>query len=163
MDGGPRDSGSDTGGGGGTGGSGGDFLDQCFASLGTLAGRYQIATKASANGQTRARVALMRDPMFPVSTPGSIPWLFVRFAFEQGTVRVCASQPGQLKYMGSLHNCNDTATVTVGGVVYRLVAPDRSTTKISAMGEAAFPEVTLTNTACRSSDNNMCGSGGPCQ
>jgi hypothetical protein len=34
---------------------------------------------------------------------------------------------------------------------------------VSASGAAAFPSTQVMNSACKSSDENKCGSGGPCQ
>jgi hypothetical protein len=65
--------------------------------------------------------------------------------------------------MGSLHNCMDKATATSNGVTFALTAPDRANTSISASGAGAFPSTPLSNSACKSSDMNMCGSGGPCR
>jgi hypothetical protein len=151
------DAGRDSGGGGG-----GMTLDQCFANLPAFTERYQIATKVSADGGTRVRVALQAMPG-GVGTSGTIPWVFIRFGIERGTTSACVTDAAQLKYMGSLHNCMDKATATAGGIVYSLTAPDRAKTTVAATGEAAFPAVSLTNSACKSSDSNACGSGGPCQ
>ncbi|HXU80449.1 MAG TPA: hypothetical protein VN914_03590 [Polyangia bacterium] len=160
--GGNRDGGTDgpvdAGGGGGASGS----LDQCFANLPPFPGRYQIATKTSADGTMRVRVALMVEPG-GVGTSGTVPWKLVRFGIERGTLSACVTAPNQLVYTGSLHNCSDKAAAGVTGGTYLLNAPDRASTTISAAGAGAFPATTFTNTACKSSDGNACGSGGPCR
>jgi hypothetical protein len=152
-----------TGGAPGTGGSGGGVsLDQCFANLATPTTRYQIATKASADGGTRMRLAMI-VPAGGVGTSGTLAWQLVRFGIERGTVSTCVTDAAQLKYTTSLHNCSDKATATANGVVYAITAPDRATAMVSASGAAAFPSTQVMNNACKSSDSNKCGSGGPCQ
>jgi hypothetical protein len=146
---------------GGTGGgSGGTTLDQCFANLRTLTDRYQISTKASADGGTRIRVALEVNG---IGTSGTQAWALIRFGIERGLNSACVTDAAQLKYTTSLHNCADKATANANGVIYAITAPDRPTAMVSASGAAAFPPVTVTQTACKSSDQNKCGSGGPCQ
>jgi len=150
-----------TGGTGGGGSGGGTTLDQCFANLPTLNGSYQISTKASADGGTRIRVALEVNGF---GTSGTKAWALIRFGIERGTNSACVTDMAQLKYTTSHHNCADKATATAAnGVVYAITAPDRPTAMVSASGAAAFPPVTVTQTACKSSDQNMCRSGGPCQ
>jgi hypothetical protein len=147
----PRDS-------GGGGGSGGGGLDACFAGLRPLKD-YQVSTKVSADGSTRARVALEIVPG-GVGTSGTKVWRFIRFALERGGMNVCVTDMAQLKYMGSRHNCMDTATATASGITYKIERPEREMSRISASGEAAWPAVMLTNTSCMS--DNQCRSGGPC-
>jgi hypothetical protein len=125
-------------------------------------GKYQLTTKVSADGGTRIRVALEVDSN-AVGTSGTWAWTFIRFGLERGTTKVCVTEPAQLKYLGSLHNCMDAATATAGGVIYKITAPDRATSAVGATGEGAFPAVSLSTSSCMSPDGNTCKSGGPCQ
>jgi hypothetical protein len=149
----------------GDGGSG-QSLDQCFADLRPLMRTYQLATKASADGKTRVRLAL-EVPDGTLSTPGTVGWAFLRFGVEHEGVTSCVTQPAQLHYKGTLHNCKDTATVDVGARTVDVVAPDRETSQVSssAGGALVWGPVTVTNTTClgaRSNTPGACTSGGPC-
>ena len=142
-------------------------LDACFADLRPLTRIWQIATKASADGKTRVRIAL-ETPPDTLSTPGTVPWAFIRFGIEHENLQVCVTAPAQLVYKGTLHNCRDTATVTSGALRFELGAPDRETTQVSAfMGTTPlWGPIATTSTTCQGVSRIvgvMCGSGGPCQ
>jgi hypothetical protein len=165
------------GGSGGAGGSGPDagggtltpaaYLDDCFAGLRTLAMRAQIATKRSANDAYQVRLAL-ESPPGSVGTSGTVPWTAVRLAIVTPQTRICIKDEAALKtaYTSSHHNCTDTLSVTVAGLVYLLKAPDtdpmRAATTLGVTGEAAIPTTALPTVSCTSTSGAACKSGGPC-
>jgi hypothetical protein len=164
-------------GGGGAGGSvpdagGGNltpaaYLDDCFAGLRTLAMRAQIATKRSANDGYQVRLAL-ESPPGSIGTSGTVPWTAVRLAIVTPQTRICIKDEAALKsaYTNSHHNCTDTLSVTVAGLVYLLKAPDtdpmRAATTLGVTGEAAIPTTPLPTVSCTSTSGAACKSGGPC-
>ena len=143
------------------------YLDDCFVGLRTLGARAQIATKRSANGAIQVRLAL-EVPPDAFGTSGTVPWVAIRLAIVTPQTRVCIKDEATLKtaYKTSLHNCMDSLSVTVDGLVYLLKAPDtdpmRAATTLGITGEAAVPTTPLPTVSCTSTSGAACKSGGPC-
>jgi hypothetical protein len=144
-------------------------LDACFAGLRALATfNNQIATKRSANGSYAVRIALEYPPGY-AGTSGTVPWFAIRFGIVTPQGQLCIQDEQLLKtaYKGSLHNCNDSFTVTSNGLTYQLkypdTSPERPQTILSITGAAAVPPVTLATASCQRQAGGQCTSGGPCQ
>jgi hypothetical protein len=176
------DAGRDAAGGGGAGGSGGgtggSFLDDCFKGLPAPAesAKQQIATKVSADGTIRMRIAL--DDGGRIGTSGTVGWKVIRFALEKtGEPPICIPTfPSDLEnpYKSITHNCKDTLTVSSGQRRYELTWPDtgaeQSDTVISALTGATmnWGPIKLMTVTCtplpppKPPAQTTCRSGGPC-
>jgi hypothetical protein len=145
-------------------GSTGTF-DSCFVGLPAQDGAQMIATKSTADGRVRMRIAL--DTEDRMGTSGSLGWGLIRLAVEVDGIVTCITDRSALSYTASHHNCNDTATGKSGTTTYALTAPDRSTVTltIDRNGTPAGP-YTLTDTTCTMMWSPTvpltCRSGGPC-
>lgn len=151
--------------GGGGGGVGGDTLDECFAGLPGRVGTQMLATKKSADGRFRVRIAL--DTMDSSGTSGTMPWSLLRLGVEQDGAVSCITQPSQLSYVGSHHNCLDKAGATAGAMAFELEDPDDGSTSLTVRkdGTVVHESVVLTDESCSSSTPigpQTCRSGGPC-
>lgn len=155
----------------GGGNTPGRNLDECFAGFpGPVSfAKQMVATKASADGKVRFRIAL--DTKDFVGTSGTFPWSLVRFAIEAEGSTVCLTAAAALStaYKGTHHNCMDTASITgADGVRYEIKAPDRTTATISAFRGATmlWGPVMVSDTMCVMKTATMtfpqCQSGGPC-
>jgi hypothetical protein len=146
-------------------GPGSGTLDDCFQGLPAPVGAQMVATKATADGRIRVRIAL--DTEDRMGTSGTYGWGLIRLGVEVDGVVTCIKDRANLKYTGSLHNCSDKATATSGTTTYSFAAPDRSpaTLTIQSNGTSAGP-YTLSDTACTMRNSTgavlQCRSGGPC-
>jgi hypothetical protein len=151
----------------------GKSVDECFVGLRALEGSSQDATRASADGKYKMRLAL--ETADRGGTSGSYAWAAVRFALQTPDGNVCITDEAALgkTYMGSHHNCMDVLTVNSGGHTYAIQNPDSASdyvdkTKwrrngsltISMGGTMTAGPITLLTTRCNSA---TCASGGPCQ
>jgi hypothetical protein len=151
----------------------GKSVDDCFVGLRALKGGTQDATRASADGKYRMRLAL--ETADRGGTSGSYAWAAIRFALETPDGNVCVTDEAALAsaYVGSHHNCMDVLTVTSDGRTYVVRNPDSAadyadktkwrrdaTLTISTGGAMTAGPVTLSTTKCNSGG---CTSGGPCQ
>lgn len=140
-------------------------LESCFVGLPAQVGAQMIATKSTADGRVRMRIAL--DTEDRGGTSGTLAWGLIRLAVEVDGVVTCITDRSALHYSGSHHNCDDTATGKAGTTTYSLVAPDRATATltIESNGSSAGP-YTLTDTACAmwwsAGAQITCRSGAPC-
>jgi hypothetical protein len=107
---------------------GGPTLDACFTGLRAAEGFFQIATKASADGRYRVRLAL--ETANRVGTSGTSGWGAFRFGIETPAGNVCVTDAAALAtaYKGSLHNCKDTFDLTAAGRRFLITAPDTDAT-----------------------------------
>ncbi len=158
----------------GDGGNASPGLDTCFAGLRMGRDSYQIATKVSADGKVRLRIALETDGR--IGTSGTYGWLPYRLALEVDGTNVCISDEAQINsptfYMGSRHNCTDKLVINAGGRRYEITGPDtrtvppaRSAATLSVFSGASrvLGPVTLTTTTCVTRVSGAaCMSGGPC-
>jgi hypothetical protein len=155
----------------------GRSVDECFAGLPRGEGSWQDATKASADGAYRMRLAIETGQRG--GTSGSYAWGVYRFALTTPTASVCITDRAMLAqaYMGSHHNCMDVLTVTAGGRRYVINGPD---TAISFVDQTRFRRpatltvfegatmvagpITMATVACNSTGapDGKCRSGGPC-
>jgi len=156
----------------------GKSLDDCFAGLRALVGAPQDATRASADGKYKVRLALETDGRG--GTSGSYAWAAVRFAIETPEGTVCVSDEAALAkaYVGSHHNCMDVLTVEAGGRRYVIRNPDSaieygdptrwrregSLSIFTGTTMVAGP-IAMQTIKCNKGDraDGTCGSGGPCQ
>lgn len=161
--------GGSVGGGGGAGGGGGSAgggtLDECFAGLPGRAGTQMLATKKSADGHIRVRIAL--DTADRGGTSGTKGWGLVRLGVDLDGSVSCITQPSQLSYVGSHHNCSDKAGATAGAMTFELKDPDDGSTSLTVRkdGAVVHESVVLTDESCSSSTPigpQTCRSGGPC-
>jgi hypothetical protein len=151
----------------------GKSVDECFVGLRALKGSSQDATRASADGKYKMRLAL--ETADRGGTSGSYAWAAVRFALQTPDVSICVTDESALAsaYMSSHHNCMDVLTVSSGGRSYVVRTPDSAVdyvdkTKwrrdgsltISMGGAMTAGPITLLTTRCNSA---TCNSGGPCQ
>jgi hypothetical protein len=154
------------------GGNAGVGLDACFAGLRAGRGSFQLATKASADGKVRMRIALETGDRF--GTSGSYAWEPIRLGLEVDGTNVCVTSEAELAaaYTGTRHNCGDALDITVDGRRYLIRNPDtrtgavgRDMTSVSVfMGTATVLGPTmLTTSSCTTKITGMsCLSGGPC-
>jgi len=124
-----------------------------------------IATKRSADGRLRVRLALDTQDLF--GTTGTMPWRLVRLGVEVDGAVSCITEPAQLTYVGSHHNCSDKASATSGRWSFELRGPDRSTALLTVRedGTVVHDTVELTDESCSSTTPigpETCRSGGPC-
>lgn len=152
-------------GGGGGGSAGGGPLDECFAGLPGRVGTQMLATKKSADGRIRVRIAL--DTADRGGTSGTMGWGLVRLGVELDGAVSCITQPSQLSYVGSHHNCLDKAGATAGAMTFELEDPDDGSTSLTVRkdGTVVHESVVLTDESCSSSTPigpQTCRSGGPC-
>jgi hypothetical protein len=146
-------------------GPGSGTLDDCFQGLPAPVGLQMVATKATADGRVRIRIAL--DTEDRMGTSGSYGWGMIRLGVEVDGAVTCIQDRASLKYTGSHHNCSDKATATSGSTTYSFAAPDRpsATLTIESNGTSTGP-YSLSDTACtmRNSTGTVlqCRSGGPC-
>jgi hypothetical protein len=167
----PADMGRDTGPDGGNANAG---LDACFAGLREGVGRFQLATKVSADGKYRMRIAMEANG---IGTSGTYTWVPIRLALEVDGTNVCISSETALAamdvYKGSRHNCTDVLTVVADGRRYEIAAPDTKTTEpgprtvstLSVFDGAARvlgPVMLSTSTCVTRVPGMACSSGGPC-
>lgn len=140
-------------------------LESCFVGLPAQVGVQMIATKSTADGRVRLRIAL--DTEDRGGTSGTLGWGLIRLAVEVDGDVACITDRSALRYTGSHHNCSDTATGKAGTTTYSLAAPDRATATltIESNGSSVGP-YTLTDTACAmwwsAGAQITCRSGGPC-
>jgi hypothetical protein len=136
-------------------------LDDCFKGLPAPVGWQMVATKSTADGKVRVRIAL--DTEDRMGTSGTYGWGMIRLGVEVDGVVTCITNRANLGYQGSHHNCSDTASATSGTTTYSFVAPDRSPASltINSNGTIMGP-YTLTDTECTYWGMPRCGSGGPC-
>ncbi len=140
-------------------------LESCFAGLPAQVGAQMIATKSTADGRVRMRIAL--DTEDRGGTSGTYGWGLIRLAVEVDGVVSCMADRSALSYKPSHHNCNDTATGSSGTTTYAITAPDRptATLTIESNGVTAGP-YTLDDTACAmwwsAGAQITCRSGQPC-
>lgn len=140
-------------------------LESCFVGLRAQVGAQMIATKSTADGRVRMRIAL--DTEDRMGTSGSYGWDLIRLAVEVDSVVTCMTDRTMLDYTGSHHNCSDKAIAQSGTATYTVAAPDRptATLTIESNGTARGP-YTLTDTTCTMSMSPgvpiTCRSGGPC-
>jgi hypothetical protein len=155
------------------------FLEQCFAGL-TLSGSFQDASRATADGRYRMRLALQVPPDTG-GTSGTFPWRAVRVGLvtPRGSICIRAGGPAQPTYTVSHHNCKDVLQIpTDTGLRYVVENPDsafdyldhtkfRRVAKLSAYAGDQLGEGPLTfeTVVCHrgGSPGGLCGSGGPCQ
>lgn len=124
-----------------------------------------VATKRSADGRLRLRIAL--DTMGQFGTPGTMPWRLVRLGVEADEVVTCVREAAALTYVGSHHNCLDEAQASAGARTFELRGPDRSVTLFTVRLDAGTVHdfVELSNEDCSSLTplgHEVCRSGGPC-
>jgi hypothetical protein len=125
---------------------------------------FQVSRQSTADGKIRVALAIEVDPE-RIGTSGTMPWRLVRFAIaHEGGVSACVTAQDSLQYQGSHHNCSDAATITSGGVTWRVVHPDRSAVEISATGADTIVATPLVVRTCDGgmSGHAGCTSGGPC-
>lgn len=140
-------------------------LESCFVGLPAQEGAQMIATKSTADGSVRMRIAL--DTEDRMGTSGTLGWGLIRLAIEVDGVVTCITDRSALAYTTSHHNCSDKATGKSGTTTYALTAPDRPTVTltIDRNGTTAGP-YTLTDTTCTMMWSPgvpiTCRSGGPC-
>jgi hypothetical protein len=143
-------------------------LDKCFAGLPAPVGTQQVATKVSADGKTRIRLALEAEDN---GIGISIPWRLLRFALERDELKICVTDRTKLTYSTvSHHNCTDTATVVTTDLRFELTNPDTGRaghpgTKVSAFQGATKlwgPETLVDTTCVTNATGKICKSGGPC-
>jgi hypothetical protein len=150
-------------------------LDQCFAGLRPLQGSAQIATRASADGKYRMRLAL--ETADRGGTSGSYGWAAIRVGITGPEGNVCIDEADLAKaYVGSHHNCADVLTVTADGRRYVVSNPDTTVsyadktkwdrlahlTVFSGATMTAGP-IELPTVACdKGGSDGLCRSGGPC-
>jgi len=154
----------------------GPTLDQCFMGLRMLVGGSQVATRTSADGKYRMRLAL--ETADRGGTSGSNGWEAVRFGLETPEGSVCVDEAGLSgAYKGSHHNCNDVLTVTAGGRRFVIQNPDsaidyvdqtmwRRLAKLTIFSGATMTAgpIDMPTTRCdQASGDGKCRSGGPCQ
>jgi hypothetical protein len=158
----------------GSGGAGSKSLDECFVGLRAGVGDVQLATKTSADGTVRYRIALETADRF--GTSGGKAWAPYRLAIETPGGRVCITDETVLAagYVGSHHNCQDRLIVTAAGQRYEIDAPDSGVSpgyaipRMSALSvftgaTRVLGPVSLTNVMCTSNaPTKLCTSGGPC-
>jgi hypothetical protein len=157
------------------GGNAGGGLDQCFEGLRAGVGRFQLSTKASADGKIRMRIAMEDGGGF--GTSGSIPWKPMRLGLEINGANLCFTNEAELRagYMQTqLHNCRDVLTVESGGRRYQIVSPDtrqggtsddRTVATLTVfMGDTMAVGPVLSTVSCvTKTPGQACSSGGPCQ
>ncbi len=161
-----------------TGGSGSDLtLDDCFVGLPEPVGTFQDATKESADGEYRMRLALETGDRF--GTSGTSPWGPMRLAIETPAGVVCLDDAEVLAQGHTVthHNCDDTLIVTVGTTRYEIANPDTasdtvdpeawrrpSTLTIYESDLAVGDPIRLDTVSCNATtfDDGICRSGGPC-
>jgi hypothetical protein len=120
-----------------------------------------VATKATADGRIRVRIAL--DTENRMGTSGTYGWGLIRLGVEVDGVVTCIKDRANLGYGGSHHNCSDTASATSGTTTYSFVAPDRSPAALTIKsGGTTTGPFTLTDTDCNYWGLPRCSSGGPC-
>ena len=146
-------------------GAGSGTIESCFVGLPAQVGVQMIATKSTADGRVRMRIAL--DTEDRMGTSGTYGWGPIRLAVEVDGVVTCITDRSLLRYTGSLHNCGDTATATAGTTKYSITAPDRPTATLTIEADGAtLGPYTLTDTACTmfwsAGAPISCRSGGPC-
>lgn len=140
-------------------------LESCFAGLPAQIGIQMIASKSTADGRVRMRIAL--DTEDRSGTSGTLAWGLIRLAVEVDGVVACLTDRSALRYTLSHHNCSDTATGKAGTTTYALSAPDRATATLTIEGNGSSTgPYTLTDTACTmlwsAGAPITCRSGGPC-
>jgi hypothetical protein len=124
-----------------------------------------IATKSTADGRVRMRIAL--DTEDRMGTSGTYGWYLIRLAVEVDGAVTCITDRSFLDYTGSHHNCSDTATATAGTTKYSITAPDRPTATLTIETDGATTgPYTLSDTACTmywsAGAPITCRSGAPC-
>jgi hypothetical protein len=156
----------------------GKSLDECFAGLRPLVGSAQDATRASADGKYKVRLALETDGR--TGTSGSHAWAAIRFAIEtpEGTACVTDEAALAMAYKGSHHNCMDVLTVDAGGRRYVIQNPDSAVeygdpTKWRRQGSLSIfmgatmvaGPIVMQTSKCNQGErgDGLCRSGGPCQ
>jgi hypothetical protein len=157
----------------------GTSVDDCFVGLRALKGAFQDATRASADGRYRMRLAL--ETADRGGTSGTFAWAPVRVALQTPEGSLCLSDEASLAgagvYMGSHHNCMDRLTVGYGATKYVVLRPDSAVDYVdktkwrreASLGitreDVVFPPVTLQTVSCNKSSRSdgACTSGGPCQ
>jgi hypothetical protein len=156
----------------------GKTLEECFAGLRPLVGASQIATRASADGKYRMRLAL--ETADRSGTSGSVGYLPVRLGLETPEGRHCLTDESILKstYKGSHHNCNDVLTVEAAGRRYVIQNPDsaieytdqtkwRRLARLTVFSGATMTAgpIEMPTVSCDRSSfaDGKCRSGGPCQ
>jgi hypothetical protein len=152
-------------------------VDACFAGLRTGMGAFQDATRASADGAYRMRLAL--ETASAGGTSGTYPWRPFALALATPAGSVCVTEAAGLagSYRISHHNCADQLTVTAGGRRYVIANPDsaislvdpsqyRRPATLTVFEGAAMVAgpVVLATVACNrtSFPGGRCTSGGPC-
>jgi hypothetical protein len=134
-------------------------------------GSFQLATKVSADGAVRARIALETGTRF--GTSGTFPWLPIRFALQTPDEQICITDEAALAAayrIPTRHNCADVLELTIDGRRYRLLAPDtrvpiRTVATLSVFAGASLERgpLSLATTSCTSHlPSAPCLSGGPC-
>lgn len=143
----------------------GSTLDDCFAGLPAPVGPQMLATKSSADGRLRIRIAL--DTMNMPGTPGTAPWKLIRLGVEMDGSVTCIADAADLAYTASHHNCADKASASAGTMAFNLTTPDRPNATLTARdgGNVVVDSVVLTDVTCTmrtSYGPEQCRSGGPC-
>jgi hypothetical protein len=131
-------------------------LDDCFAGLPKAVGMQLVATKSSADGRVRIRIAL--DTEHWVSTSGTFAWGLIRFGVEMDGAVTCITDRASLVYQGSHHNCADSATAIAGTTTYSMSAPEWEETSltITTGGTSAGPYL-LTSSSCAMTQSELPG------
>jgi hypothetical protein len=135
-------------------------------------GSFQLATKVSADGSVRARIALETGTRF--GTSGTFAWLPIRFALQTPEARVCVTDEVVLAAgyrVPVRHNCADVLELTIDGRRYRMLSPDtrvpvRTVASLSVFAGASLERgpLPLETTSCTSHVLGApCQSGGPCE
>lgn len=139
-------------------------LESCFVGLPAQVGVQMIATKSTADGRIRMRIAL--DTEDRMGTSGTYGWGIIRVAVEVDGVVTCITDRSVTRYTGSHHNCSDTATATSGATTYLFAAPDRPVVTLTIDNGTPAGPYTLTDTTCTMSWSPgvpiTCRSGGSC-
>lgn len=139
-------------------------LEACFAGLPAPVGMQMVATKSTSDARVRIRIAL--DTENRMGTSGTYGWGLIRLGVEVNGVVTCITDRANLKYSGSHHNCDDTATATAGATTYSIVAPDRPSATLTIQGNGTTTgPFTLDDQTCAmtmSAGPVTCRSGGPC-
>jgi hypothetical protein len=135
-------------------------------------GSFQLATKISADGTIRMRIALETGTRF--GTSGTYPWLPIRFALQTASDGLCITDEPLLarSYRGSRHNCTDVLDLTLTDRRYEIRAPDtraappaRTTSTLSIFDGSTLIQgpTVLTPATCTTQLPALpCTSGGPC-